>query len=43
MSRWSLTPSPPVWYCLFWLVMLAGWFLATRQAIISAAIYLRSH
>ena len=43
MMRWSLSDSPPLWYMGFWFVMLFGWFVATRQANISAEKWKRRH
>lgn len=36
----TLTRFPPIWYCAFWLLMLVGWYFATRSAVLSA---LREH
>lgn len=34
--RWMLTPTPPVWYCLFWVSMLGGLYFVVKWAIIAA-------
>ncbi len=32
----TLTPTPPLWYCGFWILMLGGWYFATRYAVLWA-------
>lgn len=32
----TLVKFPPVWYCTFWLLMLVGWYFATRYGVLWA-------
>lgn len=38
-----LVPSPPAWYCGFWIAMLGGLYVVIKYAIIAAALWLRRH